>query len=620
MTIIASLARRYEALAEAGELPPPGGATVRIGFEVVIGPDGALKRMALLGDPAAKGPKGRLVDGPVIARTSGVAPGFLWDKTAYLLGVTALEEKTPEGKRITAGQKKRTEEEHAAFIAEQQARIGDSDDAGLRAILAFYRDHWRPERFAAEEFETELLDLNGAFRLEGDARRFIHERPAAMALWAVEEDGPEGVCLATGETRPLARLHPVIKGVYGAQSSGAYLSSVNATAFESQGWSQGETAPVSTRVAHGYGAALNALLAKGSGRALAIGDTTVAIWAETREGMAGEHLLAQAVQGGLFDDPFAKDAPAPEPFDADSVDGRNLSALLQRLGHGQTIEADLKRLNPATRIQALGLAPNNARLAVRFWHAGSLGKFAANLTAHWTDMALTPDPFDGAAPKTWALAYETAVHVQNDRGHWTTPAGAQPPQSLPGELLSAILTDTPYPATLLSALLMRIRAERGRVTGARAALLKAYFNRNIARRRAGEVLDVTLDIDRQDAAYRLGRLFALYEWAEYAANGERNATLRDKYFATACAMPQRLFAPLGTSFTHDLAKLRKTKSGLAVVIDKQVGQAMDGLDDLPRSLPSEQQAQFILGYYHQKQDRFAKHGEDEPAADEGDDA
>ena len=127
-------------------------------------------------------------------------------------------------------------------------------------------------------YSPKLLDQNLVFRIQGDTQ-FLHDLPEVAALLAVQTEGGE-ICLVSGETAPVARLHPSIKGVMGAQSSGASLVSFNDLIYEAQGKKQGDNAPVSARAAFAYGTALNALLACGSGQTLRVGDTTVVFWVE----------------------------------------------------------------------------------------------------------------------------------------------------------------------------------------------------------------------------------------------------------------------------------------------------------------------------------------------------
>jgi len=581
MTILTALASLYDRMADKGEAPRRGYSTEKIGAEVVFDRDGALVAIR----PRLKVDGKKLVptrlDVPAaIKRASGIAPNFLWDKTAYALGVTAAKDDKgkpllEEGRQIP-GQEGRTAREHAAFVELQAERLAGLEDEGAEAFLRFLK-RWSWEDFAARACPAEVLDQNVVFRLEGDAR-LLHDRPALAALLSGADGAEAGpLCLITGAHAPVARLHPSIKGVMGAQSSGASLVSFNDTAFESFGKKQGENAPVSEAAAFAYGTALNALLArsgKGPGRrALRVGDATVVFWAETpdRDGdSAAEDLLA-----GLLD-----------PVDDTETEGeaaQKLQVTLEALAKGQ--QPDDPRFHPDTRVYVLGLSPNAARLSVRFWLPGTLGGFTRNLMRFQDDLRLEPAAWR-RTPALWALLYETALQHKAENI----------PPLLGGEMMRAVLGGLPYPRLLLAAVIGRIRAD-GIVNGPRAAICKAYLTRNLT-----EEMPVSLDPDNPDPAYRLGRLFAVLEQIQLAALPGLNATIRDRYFAAASATPARVFPLLVKTATHHLANLRKgDKGGLAHWFDDQMGQIWAGLSpDLPGSLTLEAQGRFVAGYYHQK--------------------
>jgi len=673
MTLLASLARRWEALSwQDGPLVPDNGlapqglSPANIGFELVIARNGRLLEHRLLDAPREKPARFRVMHLPTIERSGkDPVPAFLWDKTAYLLGATNIG--SPNEPK--AGQGPRTANEHAAFVAVQRTSIGNNPDEGLQAVLAFL-DAWSPERFEGE-LSPEYLDLNGVFRLDGDRHaggtvRYVHEREAARAIWMPVDPDPgehAPMCLVDGRPTAPARLHSKIKDVYGGQGAGAPIASVNKPSFRSYRWAEGLDAPVSPRAAHAYRTALNALLARGGeGRGRldrgttrhgarrgpgaggfenkgVVGDTTVAFWAETPEGApdrAGEALLGAAlgapdplaflVGGVAGEEPEAPAPPEPTPEDAERRRSRQqqaLGELIAALAAGTPAESDAGRLDPGTVINVLGLTPNEGRISVRFYHSGSLGTLAGNVAAHWEDMALAS--LGDRRPTARALIGETAVH-RWDAGakRWKVAKNAEPPKRLAGELLRAILEGTKYPETLAAAILLRIRSERGHVNARRAAMLKAVFNRNHAKRNGGKLMP-GLDRERRTPGYLLGQLFALYEKAEDASQasydatgkrtgGGRNATLRDRYFTAASAGPARVFATLANSYVHDVAKLRKSQAGgLAHWFDSEIGRVMAGLPiDLPNTLSAPEQSEFVVGYWHMRTERREGTGAAEP--------
>ena len=397
------------------------------------------------------------------------------------------------------------------------------------------------------------------------------------------------MCLVTGRDGAVARLHPTIKGVAGAQSSGAALVSFNNDAYESHGKTQGDNAPVSEGAAFAYGTALNALLARGSRNVLRIGDATVAFWSEADDGAED----AFAVMMG----------EAPEA-DLKGADGR-LREQLSDLRDGRRPEG----IDPGASFFVLGLAPNAARLSVRFWLRTSFGEMARNVARFWSDCAVAPSPFlkGGVAqpPVPWALLYDIAA--QRD--------GGNVPPNLGGDLVRAILTGAPYPAPLLAAVIARLRAEgepdpkAGALDGRRAALIRAVLIRNF-KRKVPPTMNAAAD-EPPNIAYELGRLFAAFAYAEQSYQ-KRGASLRSKYMGAASATPARVFPVLMRGYEHNAASLAKAgdrRTGSGVKADRAVTEIMNRLPrggELPAALPLEDQGRFFIGFYHQWQAFFAK--------------
>ena len=597
MTILAALATLYDRMKEASEVPPPGYSNEKIGAEVVLDTDGKVLDIRRQGSPNDKNKwiAKTLAVPAAVKRTAGIKPNMLWDKTAYVLGLTAL--KDGNGKPIldedghpTPGQEKRTGQEHEAFRESHAELLADSDDAGLVALRSFL-EKWQPDEFAERGFPAGVLDENVVFRLDGDtgdngAPRFIHDRPAAINLLGRTVDGgDETLCLVTGELAPVARLHPSIKGVMGAQSSGASLVAFNSAAYESFGKHQGDNAPVSQAAAFAYGTALNALLARDSGHNLRIGDTAVVFWAETPE-RAEAQSIEQMLFGGF------------NPPD-DDAECSKLRSALEAVAKGRVAQGP--EFDPDTRVYFLGLAPNAARLSVRFWQPGTFGDFARHITRFWDDLALEPSPWK-TAPAAWSLLYETALQRKAENI----------PPRLGGDLMRAVLTGASYPRTLLSGVINRIRAD-GDINGRRAAICRAVINRNTKR----EEIPMSLDRDNPNPAYRLGRMFAVLESIQQAALPGLNATIKDRFFASASATPARIFPQLTKNATHHLSLLRKGDSvGLAHWLDREMGDIWGGLEaDLPRALNLEDQGRFVAGYYHQRYTKKTTEATDTPQDD-----
>ncbi len=558
-----------------GTVPPPGYSSEKISFALELDQNGrplrlADKRSYANGKPV---PVSRNVPAGVI-RASGIKPNLLWDKTAYVFGVIAKEVETKDGKMVREpGQGRRTLKEHTAFVAKHKEFLAGAIDPGLVALRGFL-DWWQPEKYAELGFSLDALDQNVVFEFnDGTGPGFIHDRSAANALLQPPPSRSKDLCLVSGEHAPIQRLHPKIKGVMGAQSTGASLVSFNSDAYESFGKSQGDNAPVSERVAFAYGAALNSLLAKGSERNLRVGDTTVVFWAETKKREVVE--LTELFVSGCF-----------QPPDEDA-ESRKLLAGIKDVATGRPT---IPNLDPATRIFMLGLAPNAARLSVRFWYPGTFGDFARHVARFWDDLQFEPAPWKGP-PAAWSLLYETAIRVSGKAKANTI----QP--LLGGQVMRSILTGRPLPRTLLTAVIARIRAD-GDISSRRAAICRAVINRTTKK----EEIPVSLNLNSNDPAYRLGRLFARLELAQAKAHPSLNATIKDRYFAAASATPARVFPMLVKNATHHLALLKKGENpGLGHWLEKELGEIWLEIDaDMPRSLSLEDQGRFIAGYYHQR--------------------
>ncbi|XQA62285.1 type I-C CRISPR-associated protein Cas8c/Csd1 [Xanthomonas sacchari] len=612
--ILSALADYYQRLLNdpASGIAAPGYSQQNIGYTVVLAADGSV--VSVEDEHRAEGKK-RLAKAMRVPqpekRTAGIKSNFLWDKTSYVLGVSATS--------------KRSEQEHAAFKTLHQQALAGTDDPGLQALLAFLAA-WTPAQYAdhaafAPHGEA-LLDANLVFRLEGDVGH-LHERAAARAAWDRQQgqgtDGEQGVCLVSGKRAPLARLHPAIKGVNGAQSSGASIVSFNLDAFTSYGKRQGENAPISEQVASAYTTALNHLLRRDAHnrQRVQIGDTTVVFWAQAgtpAQAKNAEDVFAEFMCGSDADDPAIADGRAT----------RRLELILKQVRQARPLRDLDEPLDDEAHIFVLGLAPNASRLSIRFWETQTLAGFAKRLADHYDDLTLVP-PAWKRTPTPSYLALQTAP-VYGEHGK---PKAEDVSPLLAGELSRAILTGGRYPQSLLGSIVMRFRAD-GQLTPLRIALCRAVLAR-AARLNTQQGLStdhkeppMSLDTGNTDPGYLLGRLFASLENLQRAALGDRiNATIRDRYYGAASATPASIFPVLLRSAQNHFGKLRKDKAGLAVNLEKEVRLIVDALPpSFPRSLPIQEQGRFAIGYYHQTQARFARNdSQDAPdTASEGETA
>lgn len=574
MTVLQALASHYDRLASRGVAPPYGFSNERISYAVLLSTDGRIVDVQSLQDMSGRKPRPGILAVPrPVKRTFGIASNFLWDKTAYALGIKAGD---------SPGTSVLTDREFAAFRALHEELLVDSDDKGLSALLAFLKS-WQPKEHEDLLHAKDMLATNAnlVFRLDDGDREFLHERPAARSVWAshLDRGDSEGLCLVTGDRGPVARLHPAVKGVRGGRSSGGSIVSFNRDAFESFNKRQGANASICERSAFAYTTALNVLLAPGSRQRIQIGDTTMVFWAEA----------ADMVQSEAAEDLFSVLAAPP----TDEQEAASVRDKLQAIAEGRPLAEAAPSVREDTRFYVLGLAPNAARLSIRFWYAETIGVLSERIAQHWRDLQLEPVSWT-SPPPVWRLLYETAPQRKAENI----------PPTLGGALMRAILTGVPYPRALLAAVVARIRADKD-VNEMRAAICKAVMARNHRLGFEKETAPVSLNPDERNPAYRLGRLFAVYEGLQRSALGRVNATIKDRYFGAASATPASVFPLLVRNSTHHLSSLRKSdKGGLAHWFDTEIDTILAGIDTaFPRSFGIEDQGRFALGYHHQRVQR-----------------
>lgn len=587
--ILQALTAYYEQLVRQGKLSAPGwDDSFKVSYELRLNDAGQLisvldlRTETKMGKKTVLAPRAMRVPAHV-KRASGIAANFLCDNSTYLLG--ADEKGKPE----------RSADCFKACAKLHHTILDGVDSPAARALLAYF-DSWDPAQAAthpllAEQWKEITGNANLIFGYEAadHSHSFVNDDPAIQNAWQAHyndrsADSDMGQCLITGKYAPIERTHPNISGVPGAQSSGAALVSFNADAFCSYGHEQGDNAPVSKYAAFAYTTALNRLLADRN-HCKHVGDTTILCWAENAE-------------------PVYQDAMSMFLFGADGAVGiqeSDVQAALKRLSAGQTVPFLEKELSPDQHFYLLGLAPNAARLSVRFFLRDTFGSFAQNLQKHAEEMEI--DCSEKEKFRTlpiWAVVNETTRTVPGQP--------AKPSPQLAGDLLRAVLTGGRYPATLLNGVTLRIRAEQN-VTRGRAAVIKAYYLRNYPTELNKEVYTVSLN-ETTNVPYLLGRLFSVLEAVQKAANPGINTTIKDRYFNAACATPGMAFPTLlRLSQKH----LRKLNDGLATYYDNQITELMAQLPEsgFPARLSLPDQGKFAIGYYHQTQKRFAKKNEEE---------
>lgn len=495
-----------------------------------------------------------------VKKASGIAANWLWGTAEYVLGVTNL------------GRPDRVQKQHADFQVKLDDLADRTNDAGLNAVRTFLKIH-DTVRLETDPLWSEILETNAVltFRLTGDLE-LVCQRPAIRA--ALEGAGTVAkviTCAISGEPDGFERLHAYIKGVGGAHTSGANIVSFNQDAFNSFGKEQGANAPVGKRAAFAYTTALNYLLSKESAQRIQVGDASTVFWSE-------KHTEFEDTFSDLFNEP-PKDDPAKQT--------RAIEALFKAPQTG-TYNDDGEK----TRFYVLGLAPNAARISIRFWQVGTIAEMSVRIRQYFQDLEITHAGFE--KPHLSIFRLLKSIATQEDSKNI--------PPNFAGEFMRAILAGLPYPQTLLQASIRRIRAER-EVTYPRAALIKACINRQTRYSPSiKQEIAVSLDDSNTNCGYRIGRLFAVLEKAQEEAINP-GVTIRDRFYGAASSSPVTVFANLMKLKNHHLAKLDE---GRKRYFEKLIGQIMSSINDFPAHLNLTDQGRFAIGYYHQRQAFFTK--------------
>lgn len=571
--ILQALTDYYKELAKKGKITRPGWVKVTVSFALILDEDGKLTRILSLSTTMPDGKKSmpQELELPApVKRTVGIAPNFLWDNSAYLLGF--------DGK----GKPERSKDCFAAAKNMHLELLKELDEPFAKAICRFF-ESWEPDTAESDAVFADCLEdikkgSNLVFLYDG---RYPGEDEALCRAWQAHYDGAaEGAlmrCLVTGEEVMPENTHPSIKNVMGAQSSGAALVSFNAPAFCSYGREQNFNAPVGKYAAFAYTTALNTLLAD-KDHVLRLGDTTVVFWAQ-------EAQPAYQTSFGSF-------------FSGDGMSDDELKGCMKALAQGRPHNFDGVTLMPNEHFYVLGLAPNAARLSVRFFLRDSFGAFAQNLQRHYDRMKVIQyNDLDWKPISPFAMLQETVnIKAKNP----------EIPTQMAADTMKAIMTDSRYPETLYQQTMLRMRATQDgldrknrpvyKISNARIQIIKAFLikNRNF---------NITEDLRMEDCdtAFRLGMLFSLLENIQRTANPKLNTTIRDRYYNSASSTPYIAFPTLLRLKNNHLKVVGRERPKLAAYFENEIARICKPLGyTFPRILTIEEQGAFALGYYKQR--------------------
>ena len=565
--ILQALKQYYDRKADDPEsgIAPQGWELKEIPFLIVLDKEGNFLNFedTREGQGKKKRAKAFLVPSAV-KKTSGVAANLLWDVAGYVLGID------------NKGNPERSLKQKKAFVDRMKYELPSVEET--KPILRFLRAV-PLDQLQADPAWKEIAEMNPnlTFRYAGQSNLVCG---CAAVKDAISTKGSKaakiGTCLVTGEKSAIASLHTSIKGVYGAQSSGANIVSFNLDAFRSFNKDRGYNAPVGETAAFAYTTAINTLLGKDSSQRMTIGDASTIFWSEKKTSFESDFSL-------FFSEP-PKDDPA--------AGVRAVKALFDSIHSGAYCQD-----NGETRFYVLGLAPNAARISVRFWQVGTISEFSGRIRQHFEDLAIIKSAKEPEHYSIWRLLVNVATQDKSENI----------PPNIAGDFMRAILTGALYPATLLQAALRRIHSDtENRVKPVRAALLKAYLNRyhRVHPNPNHKEIQMSLDISQPSIGYQLGRLFATLEKIQEEANPGINATIRERFYGAACSMPVAVFANLMRLKNHHLAKM--DSRGRVVYFERLLGEIVGRFDDFPAHLDLHEQGWFAVGYYHQRQDLFTR--------------
>lgn len=560
----------------ASGMAPEGWIAGGLDFLIVLDRDGNYKGLECLQEQEGKKTQSKSMLLPCIGNqalkhsNSGKDANLLWDNSSFVLGLG---------------------DKGALRLSSMLNAIDDwfapGENAEVDAVRAFLARGLADRNF----FNLILNDAQYgeflhsgqpkmSFRIENSTAPIVFESDFVRKKISEnsvktggEKDEIKGTCLITGEQNvPIPLTHSVIKGVWGAQSSGACIVGFNKDSFLSYGKKQSANAPVSKGAAVAYVKGLNFLL--NSTQRLQIGDASTVFWSEKKT---------------RFETDFSFFFKEPEKDGPDAGTER-IHNLFNSVNTGSYLE-DSGR----TKFYVLGLAPNAARIAVRFWQVGTVAEFASRIRQHFEDLRIVKSEREPEFYSLWRLLVNIATQDKSENI----------PPNIAGDFMRSILSGTSYPVSLLQAAVRRIKSDtKDRVKPVRAALIKAYLNRYYREHSNTQEKEIAMSLDTEQPSigYQLGRLFATLEKVQEEANPGLNSTIRERYYSAACSSPVTVFSTLMRLKNHHLAKMEN--KGRVVNFERLIGEIVGRFDNFPSHLNLQEQGKFAIGYYHQRQDFF----------------
>jgi len=570
------------------KMPMQGLEEKEISFVIVIDKDGNFKRIEnrMNGKESPK-----FLVAKTVGRTANPLANLLWDNFSYVLGVSKetysieSEEDATKKQRLQRVIEKNVKS-HKTFVESiQSIKKIIPENKDILAIDKFYGKYEGDlYNLLKEDVEwasvIKNINKNVSFLIEGDMEIVAQKKEILDKLLNKEDDNEakqSQYCLVTGEKGEVTRLFSSTS-ILGSQATASVISFQKKMGFDSYGKEQCYNAPISVSAEFKITTALNYMLRRDSRNKFIIGNRTFVFWASSNSEAAKqteESLYSLLTFASNENDPNKRIQFVVGVFKS-IYSGKLINSL-------------------DDKFYFLGLAPNIGRIAVVYWNESSLKDFSGKILKHFNDMEIVDTrkekkPYFGLHQM---MANVTLGGKSSD---------VQP--NLPEATIKSIIQGIPYPYTLYSACIRRIRAEQELNIG-RAAIIKAYLNRLNNNEKS---LEIMLDKENKNQGYLCGRLFATLERLQEGSNNGKS-TIRSRYMNAASATPAAVFPTLLNLSVHHEEKLDK---GMQIFMEKIKREIIDKLsaNGFPNHLDLNNQGRFMIGYYHQRQDFYTSKKED----------
>ena len=555
----------YDYYNRCDNLPAKGMEEKEIGFLIVLSPDGHFLRFE---DCRTEKDHARIyLVKKHVGRSSAAVANYLYDNSAYVLGYSEKSN----------GKEQLYFDTFKAKVESISELFPDNKD--LYAIRSFYNN--------SRETILDMISLDVlwedikknlskkystfSFRIEGDLKIVAEKKEILQLEDCDDETKADNLCLVSGKHGPSVDTTTATM-IAGSQATAKLVAFQVNSGYDSYGKSKCGNAPISEEAEFAYTTALNSMLQKGSRNKFMLGSRTFVFWASNNKEASKE------TEESLFE---------LLGFSEDTNDDPNANLMKVRKVF-ESIYSGIMKTGLDDKFYILGLAPNSARIAVIYWSETTLKDFAEKILCHFNDMEI----HDTRKDKKPYMGIREIISSVTLGGKLSD---ATP--NLPEAVVKSIFQGLPYPQTLYSACIRRIRAEQ-KLTITRAAIIKAYLNRQSNNNKK---IDIMLDKDNNNQGYLCGRLFAVLDKIQEDAYNISN--IRERYMNAASATPSVVFATILNLSVHHSEKL---DGGRRIYFEKLKREILDKIsaDGFPTHLDLQDQGRFFVGYYHQRQDFF----------------